>query len=334
LDSLLSFIPFFQDNPTGILASVISMICFGFADSLWRVPTQVFGAARTIFFRNIFVVAIVLVYFILGPKRSSISDEALYGTIGISMLSYLGLYFFARATQVGLTSVVVPVSSANTLFTLLLHIIILDDSQINRLAGSGVAMTLVGLFLLKVNWKKGRLSLAVIGDSGFRFALLAALFWGLAFGYSWFAVTFVGPPLFSLIQEALILVFAGIHAFIIQSRQSGRNLFQSNWGLFERKPQDPNTGSPSWGFTRQWKQQSFVIVLIAVLGAIGTIFNTIALDKASINTVTGLVVMAPVISVFFGHLYYGERLSNQQKGAVFLIMAGVFVISYFRFYSG
>jgi uncharacterized membrane protein len=309
------------------------MICFGFADSLWRVPTQVFGAARTIFFRNIFVVLIVLIYFILGPKRSSISDEALYGTIGISMLSYLGLYFFARATQAGLTSVVVPVSSANALFTLLLHIIVLDDSQINRIAGTGVAMTLIGLFLLKINWKNGRLSLVVIGDSGFRYALLAAFFWGLAFGYSWFAVTFVGPPLFSLIQEFLILVFAGIHALVIQSRQSGHNLFQSNWGLFERKERVSEGSSTSWVFSRQWKQQSFVIVLIAVLGAVGTIFNTIALDKASINTVTGLVVMAPVISVIFGHLYYGERLSGQQKWAVFLIMAGVFIISYFRYYN-
>jgi drug/metabolite transporter (DMT)-like permease len=56
------------------------------------------------------------------------------------------------------------------------------------------------------------------------------------------------------------------------------------------------------------------------------------LDKASINTVTGIVVIAPVISVFFGQLYYGERLSLQQKIAIFFIIAGVFVISYFRYY--
>jgi drug/metabolite transporter (DMT)-like permease len=91
------------------------------------------------------------------------------------------------------------------------------------------------------------------------------------------------------------------------------------------------TGS-KWKLSRQWKQYSFVIGLIGFLGAIGSLFNTIALDKASINTVTGIVVIAPVISVFFGQLYYGERLSLQQKIAVLFIISGVFVISYFRYY--
>ncbi len=311
------------------------MICFGFADSLWRGPTQVFGPARTIFFRNIFVLLIVIPYFLLSEKRSFISNDGVLATIGISFLGYLGLYCFGKATKAGLTSVVVPVSSANTLFTLSLHIVMLD-AQINLISSLGVFATLMGLVMLKVNWRNGKLDLVILKESGFRYALLAAVFWGLSFGYSWFAVTFVGPPLFSLIQESIILCLAGIHILGLKWFYSkSENRFRKNLGLFEDNADKETLQKEGrkWRFTRQWKQYSFVLCLIGILGAIGTIFNTIALDKASINTVTGIIVVAPVISVFFGQLFYGERLSLQQKIAVFLIMTGVFIISYFRYYN-
>ncbi len=333
---VLLYIPFFQDNSAGILASVISMICFGFADSLWRGPTQVFGAARTILFRNFFVLLVILPYYLLTERRSFISTDAVLATFGISILSYLGLYFFAKATKAGLTSVVVPVSSTNTLFTLLLHIIILDNALINGIAGFGIGLTVLGLIMLKVNWRNGKFDLVLLKESGFRYALLAALFWGVSFGYSWFAVTFVGPALFSLIQEGIILLLAAGHSFVLLFlNSSSENRFKRQLGLFEHEldahTQNGQSGS-KWKLSRQWKQYSFVIGLIGILGAIGSLFNTIALDKASINTVTGIVVIAPLISVFFGQLYYGERLSLQQKIAIFLIIAGVFVISYFRYY--
>ena len=343
LNFYLSFIPFFQDNPAGILAAVISMICFGFADSLWRGPTQVFGAARTILFRNFFVLVIVIPYFFLSEKRSFISDDAVIATFGIGILGYLGLYCFAKATKAGLTSVMVPVSSANTLFTLILHIIVLDNALINWFSGAGVGITLIGLAMLKINWRNGKFDLVLLKESGFRYALLAAVFWGIGFGYSWFAVTFVGPPLFSLIQESIILVLAGGHILIQSYMYSSGSRFRKWLGLFEEvetRSQDlddtqriPGKVVTNWQWSRQWKQNSFVLGLIGILGAVGSIFNTIALDKASINTVTGIVVVAPIISVFFGQVYYGERLSLQQKIAVCLIISGVFAISYFRHYN-
>jgi uncharacterized membrane protein len=317
------------------------MVCFGFADSLWRGPTQVFGAARTILFRNFFALLVILPVYLFAERRSYISTDAVYATFGISILSYLGLYFFAKATKAGLTSVVVPVSSTNTLFTLLLHIIILDNALINGIAGFGIGLTVLGLIMLKVNWRNGKFDLVLLKESGFRYALLAALFWGVSFGYSWFAVTFVGPALFSLIQEGIILILAAGHSLILLFiHSSSENRFKRQLGVFEDehfvetnlKNELGSSAGSKWKLSRQWKQYSFVIGLIGFLGAIGSLFNTIALDKASINTVTGIVVIAPVISVFFGQLYYGERLSLQQKFAIFFIIAGVFVISYFRYY--
>lgn len=306
------------------------MLCFGLADSLWKLPTQIFGAAKTLLFRNLLVFFLVLVNFLLSDKKAYIPTDFLFATLGISILSYLGLYAFARATQAGLTSVVVPVSAANALFTLVLHIIVLDHAQVNTPTAIGLVVTVLGLLMLKINWQSGKLSLAVLNDGGYRYALLAALFWGLSFGYSWFAVTFVGPPLFTLIQETTILVLAALHTLVIFLVRRNDKAPVSPLESADQPKQIELPSPKPWSAPIRFT--GIYIVLIAVFGFLGTKYNTIALDKASINTVTGLVVLAPVISVFFGRYFYGERLSGQQKWAIFLVIAGVFAISYFRYY--
>lgn len=263
------------------------------------------GPARTIFYRQLFVLTVVIPFFIFSEKKTYIATNAIYATIFIAFAGYAGLYFFAKAIKNGLTAIVVPVSGANTLITVLVSIWTLE-AKLNWISQLGIFITLLGLTMLRINWQNGRFQIMVGKDSGFRFAILAALFWGVSFAYTYYAVTFTGPALFTLILETIILVMSGIHAF---------------W--------EEKTILPSEAVVKRvWP----ILALIGLLGGTGSIFNTIALDRASINTVTGIVALAPAISVVFGLTYYGEKLSLQQKWAVFLLIAGVFVISYFRYY--
>lgn len=281
------------------------MICFGFADSLWKIPSQNIGAARTIFFRNVFVLLLVLPYYFLSDNRHYIAPNAVYAAIGIGVFAYFGLYFFSKATISGLTSVVIPVSGTNTLITLLLSIFTLE-AEINWISGIGICATLFGLTMLKLNWRSGKIEFVLLKDNGLRFAFLAALFWGISFAYSYYAVTFTGPALFTLILETCILIMSGLHILV-----ADRTFRFSTPNLRQSLP---------------------LIAAIGFLGGSGSIFNTIALDKASINSVTGIVALAPIISVVFGQVIYGENLTRQQKIAVFLIIAGIFTISYFRYF--
>jgi uncharacterized membrane protein len=305
LHSVLTQISLFQDDSLGLIASVIAMIFFGFADSLWKVPTFSMGPARTIFYRNLFVLLVVIPYFIVSEKKTYISTNAIWVTLLIAIAGYAGLYFFARAIKTGYTSIVVPVTGANTLITVLISIWTLEAS-LNWISLFGILITILGISMLKFNLKNGRISLILLKDNGLRFAFLSALLWGISFAYTYYAVTFTGPALFTLILESVILIVSGVH------------------GYFEDGSIIPKFSSVK----RIWP----VLALIGILGATGSIFNTIALDRASINTVTAIVALAPAISVVFGQTYYGERLTLQQKIAVFLIITGVFVISYFRYH--
>lgn len=304
------------------------MVCFGFADSLWKIPVYAFGAARSVLYRNVFVIITVLPYFLLSEQKSYISIQAVWVTLGIGIIGYLGIFFFAKAVKYGMTSVVVPVSSLNTLVTLLISIFTFD-AELNLIVISGVIVALVGLFLLKMNLVNGRFQFVFINESGIWYGLLAAICWGIGFAYSYYAVTFTGPALFTILQEITILVLALLHVLILQLfLRKSENPFKRGFGLFD--PQKKVNGKAV--ISQAWKQNWLIYLLIGLFGGVGSIFNVRALDQASINTVSGLVVMAPIISVMFGQLYYGEKLTRQQKLAVFFIISGVFVVSYFRYY--
>lgn len=263
------------------------------------------GPVKTIFFRNLFVLILVLPYYFLSNTKHYIAPNAIYAALGIGIFAYFGIYFFAKATMTGLTSVVIPVTGTNTLITLLVSIFTLE-AEINWVSAVGITATLFGLAMLRFNWRGGKIELVLLKDNGLRFAFLAALFWGISFAYSYYAVTFTGPALFTLIIESCILIVSGLHLLIVEKKIS---------------------------FTSPNLRQSMPIIgLIGFLGGAGSIFNTIALDQASINTVTGIVALAPIISVIFGQAIYGENLTKQQKIAVFLIIAGIFTISYFRYF--
>jgi drug/metabolite transporter (DMT)-like permease len=318
----------FQDNIYGILWALISMVCFGIADSLWKIPVQTFGAVRSVLFRNFFVVLAVMPYFLFSQGKEFILLQSIWATLLISILSYLGLFFFARSIRRGLTSVMVPVTGLNTLVTLLISIFSFD-SEVNLIVSGGFFLALSGLFLLKFNLKHGKLKHVFVNDNGLKYALACALCWGISFAYSYYAIAFTGPVLFTLLQEVTIFFLALCHFLMLQLFliRTGSPL-EKGLGILRYEVNKPM----KWSFTQPWRQNVFVFILIGVMGALGAIFNVNALDMASINTVTGIVAIGPVISVLFGQLYYGEKLTGQQKSAVFLIITGVFMVAYFRYY--
>lgn len=299
----VSFISLFQENSFGLWASLISMVCFGIADSFWKPPIYALGPVKTIFYRNLIVVPVVwiILYAVEGKFKISWNDPVKYALI-ISAFSYLGLYFFSKAQEKGQISVVVPVSSLNTMITMLVSIITLQGA-INNISLIGIIIALLGMILIKPSntgkdWMQSQ--------TGFRFALICAVFWGYSYAYNYLVVTFTGIFLFSVILETSILVLSGLHLLV--SRQSLASHIDVKSTSFKG------------------------LLIIGFFGAIGTTAMNIGLDKAAINTVCGIVSLAPIISVAIGVLYYKERLSLKQGIAIMLIFSGIFTIAYFRHY--
>lgn len=302
----MDFIKLFSDNTSGIIAAVLSMLFFGIADSFWKIPVRTLGPAKTIFFRNLLVVVLVGIFFIGGNTKNYFNSDAIKATLILSAISYLGLFFFAKAQGTGKISIVVPISNTNTLIPLLLSVVILEKT-LNNIAIAGLIITILGLFLIKVQiFEQGTIVWKVIWETGTRFALLAALFWGLSYGFAYVAVAFTGVALFSIMLESIILLLSLGHTLM-----SGESL----------------------GFSdEEFKLNFKYIIVVGIFGALGTLFNTYALDNASINTVCGILTLAPFISIIIGRTVFKEQVLPQQKIGTFLIIAGIFVVAYFRNY--
>ena len=302
----MDFIKLFSDNTSGIMAAVLSMLFFGIADSFWKAPVRTLGPAKTIFFRNLLVVVLVGIFFIGGNSKSYFNEDAIKATLVLSVISYLGLFFFAKAQGTGKISIVVPISNTNTLIPLLLSVIMLEKA-INNIAIAGLGVTIIGLLLIKLQiFDQGKVVWKMIWETGTRFALLAALFWGVSYGFAYIAVAFTGVALFSIMLESIILALSFLHTLLIRK---------------------------SLGFTdEEFKLNFKYIIIIGIFGALGTLFNTYALDNASINTVCGILTLAPIISIIIGRTVFKEQVLTQQKIGTFLIIAGIFVVAYFRNY--
>lgn len=293
----------FQENSVGLWASFVSMVAFGIADSFWKPPIWELGPVKTIFYRNLIIVPIVwgILYMMEGEIKIKWGDPVRYALI-ISAFSYLGLYFFSKSQEKGMISVVVPVSSLNTMITMLVSIITLQGA-INNISLVGIIVALLGMVLIKPG-NTGRDWMS--SQTGFRFALVCAVFWGYSYAYNYLVVTFTGIYLFSVILETSILVLSGLH--LIVSRQSFLANIKTNSSAFSG------------------------LLIIGLIGALGTTAMNMGLDKAAINTVCGIVSLAPIISVAIGVLYYKEKLTIKQSLAILLIFSGIFTIAYFRHY--
>jgi uncharacterized membrane protein len=185
--------------------------------------------------------------------------------------------------------------------------VVILEKTLNNIAIAGLIITILGLFLIKVQiFEQGTIVWKVIWETGTRFALLAALFWGLSYGFAYVAVAFTGVALFSIMLESIILLLSLGHTLM-----SGESL----------------------GFSdEEFKLNFKYIIVVGIFGALGTLFNTYALDNASINTVCGILTLAPFISIIIGRTVFKEQVLPQQKIGTFLIIAGIFVVAYFRNY--
>src|ERR1700758_5339146 len=203
-----------------IILGLTGALCWGGADFAARFASRRVGAYRTLFFMQFFGFIALSIYlkfrggFFVGiaPGWHPWALAALAGVI--NMIASLSLYY---SFQVGVMSIVGPVSSAYPALTVALAVA--SGERITALRGAGLAVTLVGVILAAttftpaaatpVNANPERKSPANKSDvkessgkesahlsKGVGWALLAALGFGVLFWFlGFYVVPAVGPTI-------------------------------------------------------------------------------------------------------------------------------------------
>ena len=306
-----------------IILGLTGALCWGGADFAARFASRRVGAYRTLFFMQFFGFIALSVYLKfrggffegIAPGWHPWALAALAGVI--NMIASLSLYY---SFQIGVMSIVAPVSSAYPALTVALAIA--SGERITALRGAGLAVTLVGVILAATTFtsaaastlnetaakesatketgaKESAAKETAHLSKGVGWAILAALGFGVLF---WFLGFYVVPAVGPTISVWVIRLtsFSVLAIAAIPARQS-LNLPR---------------GSVWW--------------LLAAVGFLDTaafVANNAGLHTGQVSVVSVLASLYGAVTVLLAWIFLREKLERSQWFGIVLIFVGIVLVS-------
>jgi drug/metabolite transporter (DMT)-like permease len=278
-----------------VLFGLIAMVGTGLSGAFSRRPTREIGSDRALFWRQVAMVALQVPLVILFFPQN-ISWEGLAEAVIIGLVGYLPIYFFFRAISYGRVGVVSPISNSSAIITTLLAVFILGE-PFGPLRLLGLILAVTGVILLSVDFRDWKNSGLWKRESGFPFAVLACLLWGVVLFLFRYPVMLIGPISTSFIIEFMALTLSAFRLFV--------------------------------------KQESFALprgirvpfLFVGVFGVIGIVAYDFGLLTSAVAVVAIISMMNPVVSATYERFVYGEKLTSRQYVGMALAIFGAIAVS-------
>lgn len=292
----------------GILLGLTGAISWGIADFAARFGARRVGAYRTLFFMQCIGFLVLTAYLELSggisrgvaPGWQPWALAALAGVL--NTISSLSLYY---AFQIGVMSVVAPISSAYPALTVVLSL--LSGERIRPLRGAGLAVTLIGVVLAATSFApepKGESSAAGTSSrahltKGVGWAILSAIGFGVLFWFLGFHVVPVAGSAFSVWMIRLS-TFSTLALFAVPARQTLR----------------PPLGNIWW-----------LLITVGVMDTIAFVANNAALHFGQVAVVSVLASLYGAVTVILSWIFLRECLDRTQWLGIVLIFTGIVLVS-------
>jgi drug/metabolite transporter (DMT)-like permease len=296
-----------------IVLGLTGALCWGGADFAARFASRRVGAYRTLFFMQFFGFIALSVYLKfrggffegIAPGWHPWTLAALAGVI--NMIASLSLYY---SFQIGVMSIVGPVSSAYPALTVALAIA--SGERITALRGAGLGVTLVGVILAATTFAPNAASPVNANperesapkesahlSKGVGWALLAALGFGVLF---WFLGFYVVPAVGPTISVWVIRLtsFSALAVAAIPARQSLKLPSGSVWWL---------------------------LAAVGFLDTAAFVANNAGLHTGQVSVVSVLASLYGAVTVLLAWIFLREKLERSQWFGIILIFAGIVLVS-------
>ena len=292
----------------GIVLGLVGAVCWGVADFLARFSSRRVGAYRTLLFMQVFGFLGLSAYLKWTHGFAQIAAHGwkpwAFGAIAglLNMVASLALYY---SFQIGVMSVVAPVSSSYPALTVMLAL--LSGEHIQALRGIGLAVTLVGVVLASTSFAADKVDAPARGNhpharlaKGVVWAIVAAIGFGFLF---WFLGFHVVPVLGSVISVWMIRL-TSFTVLVLAAAPSRQTITLPR-------------GSVWW-----------LLLGIGLLDTAAFVFNNAGLRTGQVSVVSVLASLYGAVTVVLSWVFLRERLERSQWLGIVLIFAGIVLVSY------
>jgi drug/metabolite transporter (DMT)-like permease len=293
-----------------VLASVLlglaAALGWGFADFMARSASRRIGAFRTLFFMQCFGLAGLSLYWGVAGGSGAFFHARAGWTLGVlagvvNAASSLALY---RAFEKGILAVVAPISASYPALTVLLAIH--SGERISRLRAAGIATAILGVVLAAASHSSAGAAEAERSPSTGKRHLSAGVGWAIAatLGYAlnFWLLGFHVVPVMGSVASVWLIRATSVGALGLVAVPAGQKL---------RAP----------------LKLCWLLAGIGLLDTVAFVANNAGLGLGHVSIVTVLASLYAAVTVLLSALLLREKLEPSQWLGVFLILAGVALIS-------
>jgi len=295
------------ENSLGVILGLTGAVCWGMADFAARFASRRVGAYRTLFFMQFFGFIALSVYLKFAGGFSHLAPGwqpwALTAVAGLlNVTASLSLYY---SFEIGVMSIVGPVSSSYPALTVALSIA--SGERINVLRGIGIAVTLTGVILAAMSFapKANEPSNETTPSAGSRlsrgvgWAILAAVGFGFMFWFLGFhVIPLVGDAVSVWVMRLTALVALAV--FALPSRQSLSLPHGVVW---------------------------WMLAAVGFMDTAAFVANNAGLHIGPVSVVSVLASLYGAVTVLLSWIFLRERLERSQWLGIVLIFAGIVCVS-------
>jgi drug/metabolite transporter (DMT)-like permease len=292
----------------GALLGLAGAVCWGLADFAARFASRKIGAYRTLLYMQFFGFVALTPYLIANGEFPGVIDPG-WKPCGLAVVagllnmgSSLALY---RSFEVGILSIVAPVSSCYPALTVVLSFAI--GERIGRAKAVGLGVTLVGVILAGSSFPRAEQTgpegkvggVGVTAAKGLGWAIAAGVGFGFLF---WFLGFYVVPALGS-----------GISVWVMRLTAIG--------GLFVLAPPAKQTlrmprGSVWW-----------LLAAVGVMDTTAFVLNNTGLGIGPVSVVSVLASLYGAVTVLLSWIFLREKLEWSQWVGVALLFVGIAIVN-------
>jgi uncharacterized membrane protein len=290
-----------------IFLGLTAATCWGVADFCARFGSRRIGAFRTLFFMQVFGLAIMTAYMLsrggISPATAGWRPWAFAAFAGVlSTVGSLALYY---AFRVGVMSIVAPISSSYPAITVTLAFLSGERLPAHRIVG--LIVIIVGVILAATSFAALRTGENAPSEQGSGAHLSRGVGWSIfaaiAFGVMFWFIGFHVVPLTGSAFSVWMIRASTIGTLGLLAVPSRQSLM-------------PPRGTVWW-----------IVAAIGVTDTTAYFANNAGLGTGHVSVVSVLASLYGAVTVLLSWIFLRERLERSQWLGIALIFAGIVLVS-------